>query len=432
MPIIRPYQSNVAPATSVNAPMSTPADFGAQLAAPVAQGEELLAHANVIAKARARQSAMGDAAVKLAALQDDTTAAAEAARKSPDALAAGHVDTILQGFDDQKTALVNSIADPDVRIWASQHADELRHSVATRETAWQGAQQSGKLVADHNTGLDLTANSLYTAPSWGDLNASINRNDSLVDSYALEPDQKDKLKAGDRSRLATSFLQGLGEKDPYAARQVIDSGQLNPLIDAKNMSELGNRVDSEIKGREAAARAAAAQARAEAAAAEHDRKAAQRDAKAAVIDQVHSLHDYVTEGGIVDPKTIGQYATAAYAADNSALGASMEKLATTSATNTYLRTATPVQVQAFVLEKQKEVNEAGSNASEDDLVQLNAGRNFLGVVAHETKVDPLMFASKQGVVQLAPLDPNNPAIVCQARQKRLPIRPIIMACRSRR
>lgn len=412
MPAIRIYQSQVGPGTAVEQPRANALAFGAEITDAVAQGENMLMqHLDQVQQrdaAREKQAQLGAAGAAISALQDDTQSEIDAARTAPDALSADHVPRLLKSFDDKKAAIIAGIANPDVAIWAGQHADELRHGVVTREGAWSAAQAAGKLLTDTQASVDLSANALYTAPSWGDLNSSLNRLDSQIDGYALEPDQKAKLKGETRAKLGSSFIQGMSERDPYAARQAIDSGQLNGLVDADHMAALGNRVDSEIKGREAAARLEQQAARALQAQQASAAKAEATAAKAAMIERVKATADYLREGGTLAPGEARQYAMAAAAAGNPELARTVDHLGTISNVNTALRGATPQQAQAEVAALRSKVTADGPKADTNDLVALKAGEQWLVNTGSEIKADPLSFASKQGVVTLTPLDTASP------------------------
>ena len=404
------YQSVTRPAqgATIDLPRASPEAFGAGIGESLERLGGTMQREAVRKRREAEEAAdnaaMTDAAKQVELARADVQKQVQTARDGAAADGAGHVDGLL-AFADQRTGKVlDGITNSRARAWAERQFIALRGDVDVRESGWAAAMRAGKVAGDYGEARDLRANSLFTMPDRADLDRAVTEHDEIVDGLALPADVKAKLKTENRHQFSESYARGLAERDPYALRKQIDDGNLNGLLAPDALAGLRNRADSEIRGREAAARQEAAQQRAEAAAAERERKAAAREHAAAVKDVARDVQAGLAAGVAYSPAEIAQVAGAvARLPGGQALGRNIALLGEQNATAIALRGASPVQVQNSINHLTAELTKGGSDAPVLQ-ARLRAAQAAQTAQKSGLAADPLSYATSQGVVALQPLD----------------------------
>lgn len=412
MPSMRIYQPQVAPGVSADQPRANVLAFGGQVAAALGEVEN-----DVLAARAARQDAerraardaeLARAGVAEAELQGATARTAADLRESAAPDGAGHTDAVLKSFDAGAEQLVGSIADPQVAGATRVRLANQRADLEAREYVWQQAKRAEKQGTDIDVGIDTSANALNAAPSWGGLNAALTRTKAVLDGTDVPATMRDDKWRRAQNRLGQSFAEGLIERNPYEAREALHTPELGALIDADAMAKLVNRADAEIKGREVAAQQAAHAARVEAAAAQRDAKAAQREAEAQLGDRIEDVERNISLGIPTTPQQVGQAYSAALAIGRPELAARVQRAGIASLTVQGLKGATPVQVGQEIARLDAEIAKAGGAVDPTLLVARDAARQFAATQRSELGRDRLGWASREGVVALAPIDPAKP------------------------
>ncbi|MFZ4687847.1 MAG: hypothetical protein ACOYLS_01285 [Polymorphobacter sp.] len=409
MPVIRTYQQQVAPGVAVEQPRATPAAFGAGVAAAIGGFEDLAIERRDQARQREREDARAAAGVQLAQLSAASGETVTRLRSSAAAGGAGHKDAVLADFDKQAGAISAGITDRETARWAQVQIAQERARLQVQEGGWEAGARADKLVTDVTSAVDLDRATVYANPTKAGLRLAVERSLGVIDALSLPDASKVKLATEARTGLGLSFIQGLRERDPYKARDYLDSGALGGLIDPDKLQMLRNGVDSEIKGREAAARQEQRERERAARDAERDRRQAERDYREQVTDNVQALNDRLRDGGVVTAQEIRQATTAAVQAGNPELARTTANLGIKSLTVQSLKGQPPVAVQGYINDLSARISKAGANASTEDMIAREAASDYLNTAKRELANDPLSFAAREGVVAVAPLDPNNPA-----------------------
>ncbi len=313
---------------------------------------------------------------------------------------AGYAETAKAEFEKRRDAWLQSITRPEIRNWAEERAASLGGRADVSAFGFQAAARSAKLATDMGAAIDLAANNVYTKPTAEGLRDALLTNISAIDALTATPEVKAQLTTRAKGRLALSYLQGLREQQPYEARDVVKSGALNGLLDADQLSSIGNSIDSEIKSREAAARAEQAAARREA-------REAARAAKDAARDRLEGLRFDLDAGVPVDPRVIGdvvsQARSAGLSGTNSVLAAGMKN-----ALNLEWRGARPADMQARINVLESEARAKGGDVAPAVLIERDHLQALLGRANAAVKSDPLSYAAQAGVA-VPPIDAANPA-----------------------
>jgi hypothetical protein len=404
------YQSRIDPrvGAEVNLPRANADMFGAGL------GESLQRAGGQMAVRQERQRREAEEAAENAQLTEAARAFEEAnaaiakerltRRESAPETGEGHAEGVLASFDAQRAAALERVTSPKAKDWLDRQFIRVRGDIDVQESGFAAGLRASKVVGDYSASRDLAANALFTMPERKGLDTTIAAHDELVDGLRLPADAKAKLKAENRNAFAEQYARGLSELDPYALRAEIDKGDLNALLQPDALAALRNRADSEIRGREAQARMERNQRRAEQRAAEAEAKRAQRDEAQAIEGRIRDYADFVAAGGQADPAEIAEVAGAAARLGNAGLARRVAILGEKAGTTIALRGATPRQTQDAINGLTAEIAKGGRNVV-GLKARLDAALDFKGAQDRGLNTDPLSYATTQGIVALAPLDP---------------------------
>lgn len=415
MPAIPVYQPQVDPAGSAQLPGVTPEQLGANVGAAiryVGQQQEGVEEGRkveerrqaAIKRQRDDEDAQADAAVKFATFQAQQNKARLDAREVAPAGAVDHAKIVLQGFDQGAADVSATVTNPKAQAWLKTRMAELRGDIDVDESTFERGARVAKMTSDIGTAREVTSNNLFTDPTVKNFQDALKAWDTTRDALSIPADVKAKLDTETRDLYGTSFVRGLAQKDPYAARQLLQSGQLNSIIDGKHLPSLNEAIDGEIRGREAEVRRQQAEARREAAEARREYRERQRDIAASVEDAVASL----TEGRQPAPGEVGQLVAAAHAAGRPQLARRAEYLGTIAAVTAGYRSASPKELQDYVHKLDAKINAAGAKASTALLAEREGATELLGTMTQTLRSDPLSWASRAGTAQIAPIDWNDP------------------------
>lgn len=135
-----------------------------------------------------------------------------------------------------------------------QFASFLRGDFSNAES-WERSAKIDSYLAKYEVGMNHLSGSVYSDP--GSLVNALGSHAALVEAAKtyLSPDEAAKLEIRGRQQLASGAIEGLINSNPGAAKQMLDSGQLNDL--------LGDKVGSYIRTADSAVEAKANKARAD-------------------------------------------------------------------------------------------------------------------------------------------------------------------------
>lgn len=411
MPVIRPYQQQVGPGVSVAQPRGTPAAFGAEFADAVGDVERFAMGEIERGRQRDREDARAQAGVELAQLSGATGESITKLRETAGPGGDGHQAAVLADYDARASAVRARINDPETARWAEVQIAQDRARFQMQEGGWEAGRRVDRLLSDVATATDIDRTTLYANPSAEFLRIAVERSDGVVAALSIDDATKTKLRAENRAGLSLSFIQGLRERDPYKAREMLESGALAGAIDPDRMMALRNGVDAEIRGREVAARQEQRERERAARDAERDRRDAERDYRQLVNDNVRALDERLAAGEPVSAQEISAAVTEAARVGNTELARRTATLGIKSLTIQGLRGQPPVAVQTYINELSAKIS--SGNASTEDRHARDAAVDYLAMSKRELAADPLSFGAREGVAQVQPLDPANPASYAQ-------------------
>ena len=405
-------QVSASAGSEINLPRVNADDFGAGIGR-VLEGRGNDMQAAEAAQKRAELEAEKNAAMTAAALAQAQAEAVTAeeiatARQEAESDGASHVARVTSRLDAVQATVLENVTHPAARAWVEQQMVRLRVKATIDEGGYAAGLRADKVTRDFAAGRDIAANNLFVTPNIDDLQATLTAQAQVVDTLALPADAKAKLTDETRKRLTRSYAEGLAERDPYALREQLDSGVLNEVLAPEDLTRLRGKADSEVRGLEAAERAEQNRRKAEANAAKREAAAVARDQASLIREQVRSTADYLRDGGTISSAELQDVTRAAASAGDPALARTVARLGIQAVTNTELRGSTPLQVEETVQRLQAKVNAAGDKARAEDLIALDATRDFQSTAQQRLRTDPIGWAAEQGVVTLAPLDASQP------------------------
>lgn len=408
MPAIPIYQSQARPSGAAMLPGADAGAFGAQIGGAVRELgrsiEEVEDHnkrvdAAIEAKrqARADEDAQADAAVRLARVNATVAKATAQARLEAPAGAAGHAEGALKTFDDTVTAESAGITNRKAALWWTTHVADMRSKLDVDENAFEAGARANKLAVDVGATIDLESNTLFTNPDAKAFPVTLKRVLSTIDGLAIPADKKEELASAARDQMGLSFVRGLAQRDPYAARQLIQSGKLNDIVGKDKLPALNERIDGEIRSVEAEQRRQQAEARREV-----------REQRQEVGDRIEDNIAYLESGGTMPAAQVADTIQTARSIGRPELARRAERLGVASIVATQFRGAAPTELQDHINDLSRRINAAGDKAPTALLAEREASEKLLGTMSTELKKDPLSWAARAGAAELAPIDWNDP------------------------
>lgn len=410
MPRIPGYERQVSAggAEVLNLPRYDARDFGGQVGVGLQQVGAAFGDRAARIEEASENAARMDAARRYAEAEAAANKARAARRQTAAADGTGHLDAVLQDVDGITANALEGVTNPRARAALETQFLQLRSRLDLDEDGYATGLRSVKTATDAQSAIDIEANTLYTSGTPEQLGEALGRWDTNLGSMQLAPDEKGKLERYAKSRLSRSLIEGMAERDPYQARELLRSGSLNAFIDADNMTAIGNRIDAEVRGREAARRAQAVAARQEARAAATLRLAAEREQRDRETEWADGIVAAAKEGVPIPVQVMGQAAAVYGRHGNPGKAISAEVIGTRNAVNLQFGNKSPVLLQREEQRLSAEIAQAGAKADP----ALIAARDQLRIVRktqqENAKTDLLGWEARYGT-PIPDLDGSNPA-----------------------
>lgn len=267
MPEERGYSSQVAPGGPGRAVLVDADVYGAGLGRAAEQaGDQLHQRALRSYKLDRQEAADAEAA-------DVQRRAAEArvrmdqrireSRTGPVPGAKGHAEAMRLALEEEKTKLLDGIAEDSIRRSASTNWDEYASRTFSGEDAYELGRRVDLDIANHNRAGELGINRITSSSG-----ADATYQEELIQGYAsidalqnVTPEEKEKLKREHESGMTTAWLSARSEKDPDAVRLELKAGLYDKLLTPEQVKALDRGAEIEIKAQVVAAEAAASEAR---------------------------------------------------------------------------------------------------------------------------------------------------------------------------
>lgn len=161
---------------------------------------------------------------------------------------AGHPEAVRQAVQDQYAGVLDGITDDAVRRRVQGQIDEYTASLTDRELVWAEGERVGKVLQDHATYQATAANRIRTSRDPAAYPTEVDAGHAYVNSLNVDPGTKQKLLREMDQTYAISHIQGMFDKGlAKAAAVVLQSGDLNGILDPKQVEALMNGAEVEIR-----------------------------------------------------------------------------------------------------------------------------------------------------------------------------------------
>jgi hypothetical protein len=283
-------------------------------------------------------------------------------------------DKLAQGLTDQEA--INSF---------SLNFGEMAESRRVNLKAESLRRETASAVATLDTSLDTFAQQAADAKSEAERNAALDAAEAgvkgLVDTGMLSAQEGAKRVGAFKKNLSTLDARRFVFADPVRAKKALEDGafaNLEPL-DRQTLIE---HAQAEIEQRERAL------------------TAARIEARQTARDNLGQIRDVIEAGYPVAPELFANAKRALGAAADPSLNSQYNSLVRTSGMVARLRGATPQEAQAIIMDLDRR---AAGGATGELAEAATAARKFYGTMTETLGKDPLAWASRQGVVNVAPM-----------------------------
>lgn len=262
MAVERGYEQQTAPGAAPMLPGRDPREFGAGIGQAVSElGGQIhrqQVRAFEVQKKLDQDRQVSDWSHRFALHKQNLDGIRREARVNSDPGGMGHGERVRQANEAAREELFAGIEDPAVRRMAEQQWDSYSGNLYEAEDDWAEGQRVAKVLSDTQAANNLEFNLIRRSDDPKAFAAGLK---TMLDRNALlnvDPATRDKLDRYAMQGAGVAFIQNLQDKDPRAARALLDSGEFD-FLDPDTAEQLRSGSDVEIRRRQAAAEHAAAQ-----------------------------------------------------------------------------------------------------------------------------------------------------------------------------
>lgn len=394
MPEERTYQSRVSVGGPQRAVLSDARDFGAGIGAAIEQAGSAVHQLQIrdyrLDRQEKADSEAADFSKRFSQLRTDTDAAIREARANHGPGAQGHAKAMLERVEKQREALLGGITEDSVRRTAEAQFGEYVSRLSKVEGDFEEGKRVDKLVTDIGDSIDIARNRVRIGKGDAETYAEeLTLTVAAIDAMpGTSADIKEKLVKQAEQGLSVSFLQGMMDSDPAAAKAAIDAGQFNDMLSPEQLEALRNGADVEIRRMEA----------------EAERKAA--EAKSQLNERIQTVKALDEQGIEVPDETLAELeAAAALTGDQS----TVVQLQGIRANNQFARVwekATPVQ-----REQRLAALEAKKNPTQNEQREIDWLKSKSGALDSQFNNDPFAAVIAAGMTPAPPVSLADPKSV---------------------
>lgn len=243
------FRSQVAPAAAQPLPQSSAERFGAGLGRVIQQigdvaQQQRLQDQQIEQKLEADRQA-GEFQRRFGEARE---AASALSRESRLTAGVGHARQLAEEWQKLRDPLLEGIDHPEVRQRAEASLDEFGIRFRTGEADFEVAQVARQNVDNFRRALNTAANRTRRLESVDDYAAELTIQLDAIDGLQTV-DQAGRTALADEAEqtLAVNFLQGMIDRDPEAAKALIDSAAFDATLTPQQVEALRNGADVEIR-----------------------------------------------------------------------------------------------------------------------------------------------------------------------------------------
>lgn len=348
---------------------------------PAATGiGEGLGRAGAAVQRIGEEAALRDAALdaerELAQSSEDWTRELLAMQEAAPLGADGFEQQVLDAFDEDAAARIERV--PEVsRRWLEGQLNRERQQIQNKALVFEATSRLEKRKRDLSDTINLNANAVRTdGTKYEDALAAVRR---AIDNAEIRSDLKADVLREAENGIAAAFIRGLNEKDPKTARQLLENGSLDEILTAETKNILVNDNEVELRRLDA------------------ERSAAITAARFEIRDTIDLLKKGFNPGAerLIQMESVARADPAL--ADDLAQAQQLFNF------QRVARTWTPADLQNWI-NREAAALSGKKGVKPIEAARLEMGESLLASMAETLRADPLTWAARVGVREIAPLN----------------------------
>lgn len=361
MPKIPTFQSQTRPTGVINTRRLSTADFGGDLG---------LGKLGDVIQKREEEEDRAKAHDTLTKLRTNFTQAFLDQSSRQDL----ELNKFTESFDEYMVKQTESVQDQfnthAGRSMFDENFKSMRQSFLQKSIQFQVEATRQNAINQFSDGLNTSRNVLVSDPT--QVNEVLDAQSSYIDSMSIPPDAKTKLRESTARGLALSAVQGTMMIDPSMAEEDLKAGRWDTYLDADDKARMLASIASTRSKSKAEARAA-----------------------------LSNVKPRMMEGLAIPGAETGEINMLIQNTGDPNLQREWMALQAIQQQNQQLRTLRPQDAQGYI--NSVLAPKVNDTATQAEFEQLEAASKLLGTMRSEIERDALSWASRAGVIELAPL-----------------------------
>lgn len=251
MPRIQEYTPQVQAPGPVNV-QATAADFGGAAAQGLTALGNDTQEAGQFLEKRAAASDIAEQHAKVSQVRNQAVVDLHEALRTADPSDKGFVPNFMDGVNQKLQDLQDGAATPAGRNFLTRSSQAVSGEVLRTAAAGRQELAGQAAIEQHGTALNANTNTVRLDPT--QLDSVQAQNDAAIDAQVRDGNMDTKLalrlKSEDSKSLAVSALQGLMDKNPQSARDLLDSGKFDSVLHSQDTERMYRAADARDKQNE--------------------------------------------------------------------------------------------------------------------------------------------------------------------------------------
>lgn len=297
------------------------------------------------------------------------------AREGRNSDAPGHAERIGQALEQHKGKLLAMVTSPRLKDQLTARVAEWGSNLRTREADWEFLRGQEVAIEGFEEQRGIAEGRVRRLENPSDYKTELKLQIDAIGALDTSEEIKSKLIDETEQRFAVSYIRGMTDRDPVAARALIDSGAFDGVITGDQVEVLRNGAEVEVRRVQA----------------QQERE--QSEALATIRGKIQLFEQSESMGLIEDESAYDQAIVAAQALGDEQL---VLKLTGLKANTAFTKVWGPENATALQREQRIAVLAGQDKRSPEELLELAFLRKHAPGWASEEARDPVTQASRRG------------------------------------
>ena len=163
----------------------------------------------------------------------------------------GHAARVAEALREREEALIGTVSSPRLKQQVRARLNEWGGNLRAREGDWEFLRQQEVTVENFVEQRGIVEGRTRRAATPNEFGTELQLQFDAIDTLNVSDEVKGKLRNETEQVLSVSFLRGLTDRDPEAARALIDEGAFDGILSGDQVEALRNGTEVEIRRVEA-------------------------------------------------------------------------------------------------------------------------------------------------------------------------------------